>query len=55
MKIPAVLLAFALLFAPLVSAGEMADRIVATVNDEPVLASDVEDAVRVEALMQGRR
>jgi parvulin-like peptidyl-prolyl isomerase len=54
MKITAVLLAFAFLFAPPLSAGGMADRIVATVNDEPVLASDVADAVRVEALMQGR-
>jgi SurA-like N-terminal domain len=54
MKIPAVILAFAFLFAPMVSAGELADRIVATVNDEPVLASDVADAVRVEALMQGK-
>ncbi len=40
--------------APLAAAREPVDRIVATVNDDPVLASDVEDAVRVEALMQGR-
>jgi hypothetical protein len=42
------------LFSPLVSASEPVDRIVATVNDDPVLASDVEDAIRVEAFMQGR-
>jgi hypothetical protein len=54
MKILILNLAFAFLFTPLLSAGELVDRIVATVNDEPVLASDVETAVRVEALMQGK-
>ena len=54
MKILGFALALVLLFVPLASAGESVDRIVATVNDDPVLASDVDDAVRVEALMQGR-
>jgi len=52
MKISALFLALVFLLVAL--AGELADRIVATVNDEPVLDSDVWDAVRVEALMQGR-
>jgi hypothetical protein len=47
-------LILALILAPLAAAREPVDRVVATVNDEPVLASEVEDAVRVEALMQGR-
>ena len=54
MKILALLLALILLFSPLASASEPVDRLVATVNDDPVLASDVEDAIRVEAFMQGR-
>ncbi len=54
MKIPALALALVFLLVCMASAGELADRIVATVNDEPVLDSDVRDAVRVEALMQGR-
>ncbi|MGA2962967.1 MAG: SurA N-terminal domain-containing protein [Candidatus Korobacteraceae bacterium] len=54
MKILVLVLALVLLVVPLASAREPVDRIVATVNDVPVLASDVEDAVRVEALMQGR-
>jgi hypothetical protein len=47
-------LILALILAPLAAAREPVDRVVATVNDDPVLASEVEDAVRVEALMQGR-
>jgi hypothetical protein len=54
MKTLAVVLTLVFLCTALLSAGEQVDRIVATVNDEPVLASDVEDAVRVEALMQGK-
>jgi hypothetical protein len=54
MKILALILALVLFFAPVASAREPVDRIVATVNDDPLLASDVEDAVRVEAFMQGR-
>ncbi len=46
-------LILALFLAPLAAAREPVDRVVATVNDDPVLASEVEDAVRVEALMQG--
>jgi len=53
MKITAVIFALVFLFVPLAPAGEL-DRIVATVNGEPVLASDVEGAIRVEALLQGR-
>jgi hypothetical protein len=54
MKILALILALVLWFGPLAAAREPFDRIVVTVNDEPVLASDVEDAVRVEAFIEGR-
>jgi hypothetical protein len=54
MKILALIFALVFLFSALASASEPVDRIVATVNDDPVLASDVEDAIRVEAFMQGR-
>jgi hypothetical protein len=33
---------------------EVVDRVAATVNQEPVLASDVQDAASIEALMQGK-
>jgi SurA-like protein len=49
--------ALALLLAVLgsaVGAGEIIDRIVATVNGVPVLQSDVDEAVRCEAMLNGR-
>lgn len=36
------------------SRGVIVDRVVASVNQEPVLASDVEDVAHIEALMQGK-
>ncbi|HEY1800399.1 MAG TPA: SurA N-terminal domain-containing protein [Terriglobales bacterium] len=42
-----------LLCAPHLRAGEIIDRIVATVNDHIILQSDWDDAVRCEALMNG--
>lgn len=57
MKICLVILALAFLFpcSPAALAGEEVDRVVVTVNDNPILASDVEDAVGVEALLQGKK
>lgn len=43
-----------LLAVAIAHAGQVIDRIVATVNGRPVLASDWDDALRFEALMQGR-
>ena len=54
MKVLALFLALLCVFSVTAPAAENVDRIVATVNDEPVLASDVEDAAYAEALMQGR-
>jgi len=36
------------------SSPELVDRVVASVNQEPVLASDVQDAARIEALTEGK-
>lgn len=48
-------LAFLLaLLAPLAAAGEMVDRIVARVNHHVILESEVEDALRYQALLEGR-
>ena len=42
------------LLSPMLHAGDMLDRIVATVNQKPILASDVDDAAHFEALQQGK-
>ncbi|MFZ0734765.1 MAG: SurA N-terminal domain-containing protein [Candidatus Sulfotelmatobacter sp.] len=47
-----VLLSF--LWLPAARAGEVIDRIVATVNGHIILQSDLNDALRYEALMSGR-
>lgn len=48
-------LAFLLaLLAPVAAAGEMVDRIVARVNHQVILQSEVDDALRYEALVGGR-
>jgi hypothetical protein len=52
--IPSLALAFALSSTALVGAGEVLDRLAATVNGHAILQSDWEDAVRVEAFASGR-
>ncbi len=42
------------LLAPLAAAGELVDRIVARVNHRVILESEVEDALRYQALVAGR-
>jgi peptidyl-prolyl cis-trans isomerase SurA len=54
MKILALILSLVFAIAPVAAARDRIDGIVATVNDDPLLASDVADAIRVEAFMQGR-
>lgn len=44
-----------LLLAPLAAAGELVDRIVARVNHRVILESEVEDALRYQALVAGRQ
>jgi hypothetical protein len=39
----------------LAQSGETIDRIVATVNKQPLLMSDVDESVRVESFLQGRQ
>ena len=41
------------LLAPMAYAGDLLDRIVATVNQKPILASDLDDAAHFEALQRG--
>ncbi len=43
------------LMVVLVKAGEIVDGIVATVNGHPILLSDVDEELRYEALLNGRR
>lgn len=49
------LLLFALALAASASAGDMVDRLVAAVDNVPILQSDWDHAVAVEALQQGRK
>ena len=42
------------LLAPLVAAGDLVDRIVARVNHRVILESEVEDALRYQAMVAGR-
>ena len=44
-----------MLAAPLLRAGELLDRIVATVNGHAILLSDWQDEVRYEAFIAGRK
>lgn len=44
----------ALLVVPVLRAGEVIDRVIATVNRAPLLQSDLEDTVRFEAFLQQR-
>ena len=45
---------FLLLASVLARSGELLDRIVATVNNRPILQSELEDEIRYEAFMSGR-
>jgi hypothetical protein len=49
------ILGLLMLTAPLLRAGEVLDRIVATVNGHPILLSDWQDEVRYEAFIAGRK
>jgi hypothetical protein len=49
-----MLLVIILLFAPALRAGEILDRMVATVNGHAILQSDWNDEVRYECFMSGR-
>jgi SurA N-terminal domain len=54
MKRPLAQLALVLLLTATLYAADTLDRIVATVNKRPILASDVDDEAHFEALQQGK-
>src|SRR6185312_16716652 len=55
MFIPSKLIALLLAVPLSLHAGELLDRIVATVNNHVILQSDWDDEVRFEAFMSGRK